>query len=85
MITDNVISLSMPQSELFCGFQYTWAPNCASMFLSDKMNVFNVGKRIPPFSHWEPIFVGTHSDPYYDERLTWEGRSDKMTQVYQVC
>ena len=28
--------------------------------------------------HWEPIFIGTNKDPAYDERLTWEGRADKM-------
>ena len=30
------------------------------------------------FRHWEPIFIGTNRDPVYDERLTWEGRADKM-------
>ena len=43
--------------------------------------MFHVAKRTPPYSHWEPIYIGTNDDPYYDERLTWEGRSDKMTQV----
>lgn len=33
------------------------------------------------FVHWEPIYIGTHADPHYDERLSWEGKSDKMTQV----
>jgi hypothetical protein len=45
------------------------------------MHVFHVGKRNPPYQHWEPIYIGTHQDPLYDERLSWEGRSDKMTQV----
>ena len=45
------------------------------------MHVFHIGKRTPPYQHWEPIFTGTHQDPLYDERLSWEGRSDKMTQV----
>ncbi|KOB64723.1 N-acetyl lactosaminide beta-1,3-N-acetyl glucosaminyl transferase [Operophtera brumata] len=36
------------------------------------------------FAHWEPIFIGTHQDPYYDERLSWEGKNDKMTQVSYV-
>jgi len=31
--------------------------------------------------HWEPIYIGTHADPHYDERLSWEGKSDKMPQV----
>lgn len=45
------------------------------------MHVFHVGKRNPPYQHWEPIYIGTHQDPLYDERLSWEGRSDKMTQA----
>merc|ERR1719330_2086970 len=53
--------------------------------ISDEMHVFHVGKRNPPYQHWEPIYIGTHQDPLYDERLSWEGRSDKMTQGYQLC
>ena len=45
------------------------------------LHVFHIGKRTGYFVHWEPIFIGTHSDPLYDERLSWEGKSDKMTQV----
>merc|ERR1712179_131646 len=48
-------------------------------------HVFHIGKRNPPYQHWEPIYIGTHQDPLYDERLSWEGRSDKMTQGYQLC
>lgn len=43
--------------------------------------IFHIGKRVGYFVHWEPIYIGTHSDPHYDERLSWEGKSDKMTQV----
>ncbi|KAL3276807.1 hypothetical protein HHI36_012170 [Cryptolaemus montrouzieri] len=50
-----------------------------------KLHVFHVGKRNGRFVHWEPIFIGTHSDPLYDERLSWEGKSDKMTQGYALC
>ena len=46
-----------------------------------ELRVFHVGKRNGKFIHWEPIFIGTHADPLYDERLSWEGKSDKMTQV----
>ncbi|XP_069162819.1 beta-1,4-glucuronyltransferase 1-like [Procambarus clarkii] len=49
------------------------------------MTVFQIGKRTPPFQSWEPFFVGTNLDPLYDERLTWEGKSDKMTQAYIMC
>lgn len=50
-----------------------------------QMDVFHVGKRRGKFVHWEPIFIGTHQDPYYDERLSWEGKKDKMTQGYILC
>nr|XP_045624935.1 beta-1,4-glucuronyltransferase 1-like isoform X2 [Procambarus clarkii] len=49
------------------------------------MSVFHVGKRKPPFHKWEPIYIGTNKEPLYDERLSWEGKSDKMTQMYILC
>lgn len=48
---------------------------------TDELGVFHIGKRIGYHLHWEPIYIGTHNDPHYDERLSWEGKSDKMTQV----
>lgn len=48
---------------------------------SSGLHVFHIGKRLGYFVHWEPIFIGTNRDPLYDERLSWEGKSDKMTQV----
>ncbi|XP_052869834.1 beta-1,4-glucuronyltransferase 1-like [Anopheles cruzii] len=52
---------------------------------TDDLGVFYIGKRIGYFVHWEPIYIGTHADPHYDERLSWEGKSDKMTQGYALC
>ncbi|XP_076757458.1 beta-1,4-glucuronyltransferase 1 [Xylocopa sonorina] len=52
---------------------------------TEGLHVFHVGKRIGSFVHWEPIFIGTNNDPLYDERLSWEGKSDKMTQGYALC
>ncbi|XP_068201093.1 beta-1,4-glucuronyltransferase 1-like isoform X1 [Palaemon carinicauda] len=49
------------------------------------LSVFHIGKRNPPFHSWEPIYVGTNKEPLYDERLSWEGKSDKMTQMYILC
>eukprot|EP00092_Neocalanus_flemingeri_P033251 GFUD01036158.1.p1 GENE.GFUD01036158.1~~GFUD01036158.1.p1 ORF type:complete len:478 (-),score=118.43 GFUD01036158.1:172-1605(-) len=49
------------------------------------LDVLHVGKRIKPFQHWEPIYIGTNQEPSYDERLSWEGRSDKMAQGYKLC
>ena len=46
------------------------------------MRVFHVTKRAYyPLTTWEPIFICSHEAPQYDERLTWEGRKDKMTHV----
>ena len=47
----------------------------------DDLGIFKVVKRKSPLLLWEPIFIGTNLDPPYDERLTWEGKRDKMTQV----
>lgn len=53
--------------------------------VSKELNVFNVGHRSENNNNWEPIFLGTVEDPPYDERLTWEGQRDKMTQAYAMC
>ncbi|KAF7413505.1 hypothetical protein HZH68_001994 [Vespula germanica] len=47
---------------------------------TEGLHVFHVGKRTGSFVHWEPIFIGTNEEPLYDERLSWEGKSDKMPQ-----
>ncbi|XP_017047263.1 beta-1,4-glucuronyltransferase 1 [Drosophila ficusphila] len=52
---------------------------------SDHLGVFNVGHRSELDNMWEPIFIGTVEDPPYDERLSWEGQRDKMTQAYAMC
>lgn len=52
---------------------------------TEELHIFHVGKRTGSFVHWEPIFIGTNNDPLYDERLSWEGKSDKMTQGYALC
>nr|XP_053627359.1 beta-1,4-glucuronyltransferase 1-like isoform X1 [Cherax quadricarinatus] len=49
------------------------------------MSVFHIAKRKAPFDKWEPIYVGTNAEPLYDERLSWEGKGDKMTQVGAPC
>ncbi|XP_063239581.1 beta-1,4-glucuronyltransferase 1-like [Bacillus rossius redtenbacheri] len=50
-----------------------------------RTRVLNVGRRTDRYRHWEPVFLGTRDDPLYDERLTWEGMRDKMTQGYIMC
>ncbi|XP_067119096.1 beta-1,4-glucuronyltransferase 1-like [Centruroides vittatus] len=49
------------------------------------LSVFHVTKRQKPRGSWEPIYIGTNDEPMYDERLTWEGKRDKMSQMYELC
>lgn len=49
------------------------------------MQIFTTVKRQGDFDHWEPLYIGTNDEPLYDERLSWEGKSDKMTQAYIMC
>lgn len=48
---------------------------------NETMSIFYSTKRHKPYNNWEPIYIGTNEEPLYDERLNWEGMSDKMTQV----
>lgn len=45
------------------------------------MDILSTAKREGRFDLWEPIYVGTKKEPQYQERLNWEGKFDKMTQV----
>ena len=49
------------------------------------LGVFRVTKRTRSRSSWEPLYIGTNAEPLYDERLTWEGKRDKMSQMYEMC
>lgn len=52
---------------------------------STEMKITSRNKRIGAFYHWEPLYVGTKDLPLYDERLNWEGKSDKMPQAHIMC
>ena len=45
------------------------------------LSILTTTKREKGMSRAEPLFIGTKLDPEYDERLSWEGRNDKKTQV----
>lgn len=49
-----------------------------------ELAVIASGKRLGKYKNWEPFYIGTKDDPVFDERLTWEGQSNKMTQVRYV-
>lgn len=48
---------------------------------TSEMEVFAISKRTGSYRQWEAFYIGTNNDPLFDERLTWEGQSNKMTQV----
>lgn len=61
-----------------------WNNKLIDYFQISGLHVFSIAHR-NNLSYWEPFYVGTHADPYFDERHTWEGRQDKMTQAYTLC
>ncbi|OQR75906.1 N-acetyllactosaminide beta-1 [Tropilaelaps mercedesae] len=49
------------------------------------MSVFTTTKRRKDRSSWEPIYIGTNAEPLYAEELSWEGKRDKMSQMFELC
>uniref|UniRef100_A0A6A7G596 Beta-1,4-glucuronyltransferase 1-like n=1 Tax=Hirondellea gigas TaxID=1518452 RepID=A0A6A7G596_9CRUS len=49
------------------------------------ISILAAGKRLGAFKKWAPFYVGTNKEPIYDERLSWEGKSDKVTQMFILC
>ena len=49
------------------------------------LNIFRSTKRTRSRNSWEPLYIGTNAEPLYDERLTWDGKRDKMSQMYEMC
>ncbi|XP_065357420.1 beta-1,4-glucuronyltransferase 1 [Calliphora vicina] len=52
---------------------------------SDELEVFTVGKRYDKFLYWEPFYISDNKEPIFDERVTWEGQSNKRIQNYAMC
>ncbi|XP_011707767.1 PREDICTED: beta-1,4-glucuronyltransferase 1-like [Wasmannia auropunctata] len=44
-----------------------------------------VTRREYPHHRWEPVFIGTRDDPLYTEEMSWEGKQDKMSQMFEMC
>lgn len=74
-------------------FHYVICPTChtipaARRWINDdneEMRIIATVKRQNRFDHWEPLYIGTNDEPFHDERLSWEGKSDKMTQAFVMC
>ncbi|XP_012532338.1 beta-1,4-glucuronyltransferase 1 isoform X2 [Monomorium pharaonis] len=50
-----------------------------------KIRPLIVTKREYPHHRWEPVFIGTRDDPLYTEEMSWEGKQDKMAQMFEMC
>lgn len=43
-----------------------------------------ITRREYPHHRWEPLYIGTQQDPFYNEDMSWEGQQDKMVQVWPI-
>ena len=50
--------------------------------VNNSLGIFRVTRRLRSRNTWEPLYIGTNDEPLYDERLTWDGKRDKMSQVF---
>lgn len=50
-----------------------------------KVKALMIARREYPHHRWEPVFIGTREDPLYTENMSWEGKQDKMTQMFEMC
>ncbi|KAF5300135.1 hypothetical protein FQR65_LT09226 [Abscondita terminalis] len=53
--------------------------------IEDNLNPFVSAKRSGKHLHWEPFYIGTNFEPFFEERINWENGGDKMTQNYKQC
>ncbi|XP_055907925.1 beta-1,4-glucuronyltransferase 1-like [Eupeodes corollae] len=63
-------------------------PNMANWMTAnetEEMDVFVVGKRRLKQVYWEPFYVSDNTEPFFDERVTWEGQKNKRIQGFAMC
>ena len=46
-----------------------------------QLSITAVGRRQDDFRYWEPFYISENREPFFDERITWEGMSNKRIQV----
>lgn len=52
---------------------------------TDELQLFSMTLRQKSFKYWEPFYVSDNTEPLFDERVTWEGQSNKRIQGYAMC
>ena len=50
-----------------------------------QLMISHVFKRPYVLKYWEPIYIADKSLVDFNERLSWEGRRDKMVQGFEMC
>ncbi|XP_034474543.1 beta-1,4-glucuronyltransferase 1-like [Drosophila innubila] len=53
--------------------------------VTDELQLFSMTLRQGSFKYWEPFYVSDNREPFFDERVTWEGQSNKRIQGYAMC
>lgn len=48
---------------------------------TDELDLFSMTLREENYKYWEPFYVSDNREPLFDERVTWEGQSNKRIQV----
>ncbi|KAI8038239.1 beta-1,4-glucuronyltransferase 1 [Drosophila gunungcola] len=54
-------------------------------YSGDRLQLFSKTLRKNKFRAWEPFYVSDNTEPLFDERVSWEGRSNKRIQNYAMC
>ncbi|XP_067625462.1 beta-1,4-glucuronyltransferase 1 isoform X2 [Eurosta solidaginis] len=52
---------------------------------TEELTLFTHSKREDLFKYWEPFYISDNQEPIFDERVTWEGQSNKRIQNYAMC
>ncbi|XP_054166208.1 beta-1,4-glucuronyltransferase 1-like [Oppia nitens] len=52
---------------------------------NDSLGIFLITQRTRMMTYWEPLYIGTNNEPWYDERINWDGKLDKMTHMIEMC
>ncbi|XP_017477268.1 PREDICTED: beta-1,4-glucuronyltransferase 1 [Rhagoletis zephyria] len=52
---------------------------------AEELTLFSQTKREGNFKIWEPFYISDNHEPVFDERVTWEGQSNKRIQGYAMC
>ena len=79
--SSNILSVKYLNLCSYCNLNFYWP----YIYISDTMRVFRTVKRLNHFRSMEPMFFATRKEPLFDERLSIEGKSDKMSQGYTMC